>query len=82
MRNFDAFALAVIVVVLLGFSEVHLASQPLPAQNMSGQNMLTQDFRGQAASLRASLRSQRTVWREQIREQLRSQIRILKCQSQ
>ncbi len=85
MRNFDALALTVIVVVLLGFSGIHLTPQPvlepdMSGQSMLGQNMLKQDLLSQAASIRSAVRSQRAFFREQVRAQIRSQIQVLKCQ--
>jgi len=64
MRNFDAFALSIIVVILLGFSEIRL--QPLP-------------FRAESSQLRSAIRFQRTNLREQIRQQFRNQIQVLRC---
>jgi hypothetical protein len=64
MRNFDAFALSIIVVILLGFSEIRL--QPLP-------------LRAESSQLRSAIRFQRTNLREQIRQQFRNQIQVLRC---
>jgi hypothetical protein len=66
MRNFDAFALSIIVVILLGFSEIRL--QPLP-------------LRAESSQLRSAIRFQRTNLREQIRQQVRNQIQVLRCRN-
>ena len=47
MRNFDAFAVALIAIILLGFSEIHLTQQPLG-----------QGVRFQQAGLRQQIREQ------------------------
>jgi len=68
MRNFDALAVALISMILLGFSDIHLTPQPL----------LGQTIRIQQTVLRDQLRQQ---LREQLHQQLRNRIQILKCQN-
>jgi len=47
MRNFDAFAVALIAIILLGFSEIHLTPQPLGQGVPFQQAMLRQQIREQ-----------------------------------
>lgn len=64
MRNFDIFAVALIAVMMLGFSNLHFTPEP---------------WRQGRSELRSSMRVQQTVLRQQIREQLRNQIQVLRC---
>jgi|HubBroStandDraft_6_1064221.scaffolds.fasta_scaffold118340_3 hypothetical protein len=52
MRNFDAFAVALIAIILLGFSEIHLTPQPFQSAVRLQQAGLRQQIREQ---LRAQL---------------------------
>ena len=65
MRNFDALAVALISMILLGFSEIHLTPQPL----------LGQTIRIQQTVVRQQVREQ---IRQQVRNQIQT---ILKCQN-
>jgi hypothetical protein len=47
MRNFDAFAVALIALVLLGFSGIHLTPRPLRSAIRFQQTVLRQQFRDQ-----------------------------------
>jgi hypothetical protein len=65
MRNFDAFAVALIAIIMLGFSEIHLTPEPWLGQGRS--------------ELRTAMRFQQAVLREQILAQVRNQIQVLRC---
>jgi len=47
MRNFDALAVALIAVILLGFSEIHLTPQPFRSAVRVQQAVLRQQIREQ-----------------------------------
>jgi len=65
MRNFDALAVALISMILLGYSEVHLTPQP----------SLGRAIRIQQTVVRQEVREQ---IRQQLRNQVQM---ILKCQN-
>lgn len=50
MRNFDAFAVALIAVILLGFSEIHVTPEPLRSGVHVQQAVLRQQIREQLQS--------------------------------